>query len=81
MTKKQLREAIRRIIAQELNEATMWEPAIADPAIADPDIETEEDDDDLIIGNPNVKPNPQAEKKIIQKIIARYKTSLNEKKK
>ena len=43
MTKQQLREAIRKIIRQELNEVTMWEPEIAEPDI-DTD-ETEEEDD------------------------------------
>ena len=81
MTKQQLRETIRRIINQELNEAPY-------PAIAPDETETEEDtelfpdeeDDDLTIGNPNVKPEPKAEEDILKKIIARYKTSLNEKK-
>ena len=81
MTKKQLREAIRRIIRKELNEAPL--PAVADPDTEE-DVETEpaifpdEDEDDLTIGNPNVKPNPKAEKDIIKKIAARY-ISLNEK--
>ena len=84
MTKQELREAIRRIIKQELNEAP-YNPAVADPNTEE-DVETtpyvtpDEDEDDLTIGNPNVKPNPQAEKRILQKILARYKMSLNEKK-
>jgi hypothetical protein len=79
--KQQLRETIRRIINQELSEG----PAVADPDTEE-DVETtpyispDEDDDDLTIGNPNVKPNPQAEKNIIKKIMARYAASLNEKK-
>ena len=84
MTKQQLREAIRKVIRQELNAG----PAVADPDTEE-DVETtpyispDEDDDDLTIGNPNVKPNPKAEKvikTIIDKIIARYERSLNEKK-
>ena len=61
------------------------EPAVADPDTEE-DVETtpyispDEDDDDLTIGNPNVKPNPQAIKNIMRKIIDRYTTSLNEKK-
>jgi hypothetical protein len=83
MTKQQLREAIRRIIKQELREAPL--PAVADPDTeedveTDPLITPDEDEEDLTIGNPNVKPNPKAEKAIIDKIIARYKRSLNEKK-
>ncbi len=82
MTKQQLREAIRRIIKQELNEAPY--PAVADPDTeedveTDPLISPDEDEDDLTIGNPNVRPNPKAERDIIKKIAARY-ISLNEKK-
>ena len=81
MTKQQLLETIRRIIKQELSEG----PAVADPDTEE-DVETtpyvtpDEDEDDLTIGNPNVRPNPKAEEDILKKIIARYKTSLNEKK-
>jgi hypothetical protein len=69
----------------KLKSKTNEGPAVADPD-TDEDVETmpytlpDEDDDDLTIGNPNVKPNPQAIKNIIDKIIARYKASLNEKK-
>jgi hypothetical protein len=82
MTKQQLREAIRRIIKAELNEAPL-------PAVADPGTETEEDvettpyetpdEDDLRIPKPNVQPGPKAED-IVKKIMARYQASLNEKK-
>jgi len=143
MTKQQLREAIRKIIRQELNEeksvpnpnAGKWrivgiesgapltkefykskEEAQAaakelgrikssgikyvqlkdtmkvheGPAVTDPDTEEDvettpyispnKDDDDLIWKEPNGVPNPQAEKDIIKKILARYAASLNEKK-
>jgi len=61
-------------------------PAVAPTPDTEEDVETmpytlpDEDDDDLTIGNPNVKPNPQAEENIIKKILARYAASLNEKK-
>jgi len=82
MTKQQLREAIRKIIKQELNEAPL--PSIADPDTeedveVDPLISPDEDEDDIIIKKPYVKPKPQAEKKLAQKIAARF-ISLNEKK-
>ena len=80
MTKQQLREAIRRIIKQELNEAPY--PAVADPDTEE-DVETDPlispDEDDLRIPKPNVQPGPKAED-IVIKIMARYQASLNEKK-
>lgn len=84
MTKQQLREAIRKIIKQELTEA-MWTP---EPEVADPDVEIEkdplispdEDEDDLTFSPDSVpKVNPKAEREMIKKIIARY-DSLTEKK-
>jgi hypothetical protein len=82
MTKQELREAIRRIIKQELNEAPY--PAVADPDTeedveTDPLISPNEDEDDLRIPKPNVQPGPKAED-IVKKIMARYQASLNEKK-
>ena len=61
------------------------------PAVADPETEedvetmpyTSPDEDDLTIGNPHTKPDnipAKAEEDILKKIIARYETSLNEKK-
>jgi len=70
-------------VKDKMNEAPY--PAVA-PDETEEDVETtpyitpDEDDDDLTIGNPNVKPNPQAIKNIMRKIIDRYTTSLNEKK-
>lgn len=84
MTKQQLREAIRRIIKAELNEAPL--PTVADPDTEE-DVETtpyispDEDEDDLDIGkkdHPII--TPKAERAIIDKIMARYERSLNEKK-
>ncbi len=83
MTKQQLLETIRKIIKQELNEAPP--PSIADPDTeeeveVDPLISPDEDEDDITIKKPNVKPNPKAEEDILKKIMARYVASLNEKK-
>lgn len=81
MTKQELRETIRRIIKQELNETPqpgVIEPDTEEDVETDPLITPDEDEDDLTIGNPNVKPNPKAEKAIIDKILARF-NSLNEK--
>jgi hypothetical protein len=78
MTKQQLREAIRKIIKQELNEAApapskptpTKEPAVAPgkPAEKKPR---------RPLGNPNVKPQPKAtmtEAEMLKKLIKRFKS-------
>jgi len=78
MTKQQLREAIRRIIRQELNEAApspskpspTREPAVAPgkPAEKKPR---------RPLGNPNVKPQPKAtmkEAEMLKQVIKRFKS-------
>lgn len=81
MTIKQLREAIRNIIAQELNEnapAPSKPRENPGPAIA-PGKPGEKDKPRRPLGNPNVKPAPKAkatmdEAEMLAKIIKRFKS-------
>jgi hypothetical protein len=90
-TTASLRETVRRIIKQALNEALTpeeqqelaeaWEPEVADPDVdTDTKIIPDEDEDDLTFSPDSIpKVNPKAEREMIKKIIARY-DSLTEKK-
>ena len=81
MTKQELREAIRRIIKQELSEAApspskptpTKEPSVAPgkPAEKKPR---------RPLGNPNVKPQPKAtmkEAEMLKQVIKRFKSKKN----
>ena len=78
MTKQELREAIRRIIKQELNEAA---PAPAkptptkEPAVAPG--KPAEKKPRRPLGNPNVKPQPKAtmkEAEMLSQVVKRFKS-------
>jgi len=83
MTKNQLREVIRHLIKKELNEATMWEPEIAEP---DVDTDTEEEDDYTFNPEPGSLPKPgikasAKEMSAIDRLVKMYKdekANLNE---
>jgi hypothetical protein len=84
MTKHQLREVIRRIIAEELNEnvpAPSKPKEKPGPAVA-PGKPGEKDKPRRPLGNPNVKPAPKAkatmnEAEMLAKIIKRFKAKKN----
>ena len=81
MTKQQLRETIRRIINQELNENT---PAPSKPSpTTKPTVapgKPAEKKPRRPLGNPNVKPGPKAEKatmkeaEMLKQVIKRFKS-------
>ena len=79
MTKKQLREAIRRIIKAELNENSIApaKPATK-PGVKEPPSKTPgKKEPRRPLGNPNVKPQPKAtleEADMLAKIIKRFKS-------
>jgi len=85
MTKQQLRESIRRIIAQELNEnaPAPSKPAPSTKPTVAPGKPGEKEGPRRPLGNPNVKPAPKAsmkEAEMLKKIVKRFKSkqSMNE---
>jgi len=78
MTKQQLREAIRRIIRQELNEAapTPSKPSPTTKPTVAPGKPAEKKPR-RPLGNPNVKPQPKAtmkEAEMLKQVIKRFKS-------
>ena len=78
MTKQQLREAIRKIIKQELNEAA---PAPSKPTPTKEPLvapgKPAEKKPRRPLGNPNVKPQPKAtmeEAEMLKQVIKRFKS-------
>jgi hypothetical protein len=84
MTKQQLREAIRKIIKQELTEnapAPSKPKEQPGPAVA-PGKPGEKQGPRRPLGNPNVKPAPKAkatmkEAEMLKKVIQRFKSKKN----
>ena len=83
---KKMADRYKELIAKKNKKKMSEGPAVADPETEE-DVETmpytSPDEDDLTIGNPHTKPDnipAKAEEDILKKIIARYETSLNEKK-
>ena len=79
MTKQQLREAIRRIIKQELNEAeTAPAKPATKPGVKEPPAKTPgKKEPRRPLGNPNVKPQPKAtvkEAEMLKQVIKRFKS-------
>jgi hypothetical protein len=79
MTKQQLREAIRRIIKQELNEAeTAPAKPKTSPGTKEPPSKTPgKKEPRRPLGNPNVKPQPKAtmeEAEMLKQVIKRFKS-------
>ena len=76
MTKQQLREAIRKIIRQELSENAPAKPApTKEPAVAPG--KPAEKKPRRPLGNPNVKPQPKAsmkEAEMLKQVIKRFKS-------
>jgi hypothetical protein len=64
----------------KLKNKTNEGPAVAPKPGTEEDIETKEDEDNLIFTEPKGIPEPQAEEDIIKKILARYAASSNERK-
>ena len=81
MTKQQLRETIRRIITQELNEnapAPSKPRETPGPAVAPG--KPAEKKPRRPLGNPNVKPGPKAtmkEAEMLKQVIKRFKSKKN----
>ena len=78
MTKQQLREAIRRIIKQELNEAETApsKPTPTKEPIVAPGKPAEKKPR-RPLGNPNVKPGPKAtvkEAEMLKQVIKRFRS-------
>ena len=84
MTKQQLRESIRRIIAQELNEnaPAPSKPAPSTKPTVAPGKPGEKEGPRRPLGNPNVKPAPKAsmkEAEMLKKIVKRFKSKQSSK--
>ena len=79
MTKQELREAIRKVIRQELNENNPAKPATA-PGVKEPPAKTPgKKEPRRPLGNPNVKPQPKAkatmkEAEMLKQVIKRFKS-------
>ena len=82
MTKQQLREAVRRIIKQELSEnapAPSKPSPSTKPTVA-PGKPGEKKGPRRPLGNPNVKPQPKAtmkEAEMLKQVIKRFKSKKN----
>ena len=79
MTKQQLRETIRRIIKQELNEAeTAPSKPATKPGVKEPPTKApEKPGKRRPLGNPNVKPQPKAsmkEAEMLKQVIKRFRS-------
>jgi hypothetical protein len=83
MTKQQLREAIRRIIKQELNEnAPAPSKPATSPGVKEPPAKTPgKKEPRRPLGNPNVRPAPKAKTKatmkeaeMLKQVIKRFKS-------